>query len=378
MNEPEHDAWLRAALAHAPDAGIGAPPALSEAILRAAAGPRPSAPPSPWRRLMDAWSWLARPPVAAGFASVMLASVIGLMWWERPVDEVMPRSPVPAALPTPRVTVAPAEPRSSAIVADRSTPPQAAEEQKLTREIAAAPTAVKPAAKLAPAEAAVRREPAPRAAAAAAPPAPQARLPAAPPAEQSMREDAGHRRRPESAAANAAPELARGAAPAPAPAAADASPAEDRADRALMQALPTASARARITAQAASPGRAEPGASTSAASPLAPLLALLSREATPGDALRWQPPDAGAPQPADAAARAWLQRVEQATRGRWSARAEDDAEPGAGGPTVMWWQGDVPLGTLQFLPNGLAWRGADGRRAWAPLDAATLAALRLN
>jgi hypothetical protein len=103
------DAWLSQALRHAPDSDAAPPTALSEAILvaaRAAAAARPM----PSRRqgaraggrtlgdvVRAAWTALARPPVAAAFASVMAATIVGLMWWDRPMDETMPRPPSAAA-----------------------------------------------------------------------------------------------------------------------------------------------------------------------------------------------------------------------------------------------------------------------------------------
>ena len=101
----EHDAWLAEALRHAPDAGADASPALSEAILREAR----SAPAMAtgrgqrghWQGLLSAWRWLARPPVAAGFASVLMATLIGLMWRDLPLDDAVPPSPAPSATTAP-------------------------------------------------------------------------------------------------------------------------------------------------------------------------------------------------------------------------------------------------------------------------------------
>jgi hypothetical protein len=117
--DPEHDAWLREALRHAPDASVAPPLSLREAILaeaRAAtkAAPRKAPAPSLADRFAELWSWLGRPPVAAGFASVMAATLVGLMWWDRPLDEMAPPPPEPvAAAPAPapeaaRPTPAPA------------------------------------------------------------------------------------------------------------------------------------------------------------------------------------------------------------------------------------------------------------------------------
>jgi hypothetical protein len=43
--------------------------------------------------VLEFWSWLARPQVAAGFASVMAATLVGMLWWDRPMDETQPLPP---------------------------------------------------------------------------------------------------------------------------------------------------------------------------------------------------------------------------------------------------------------------------------------------
>jgi hypothetical protein len=115
MNDAERDAWLREALRHAPDFDALPPSGVSEAILlkaRAAARGSRHAHATP---LTAIWDWLARPPVAAGFASVMAATLVGLMWWDRPMDEAMPRPP---ALASARAPAAPS-------LASASAPPAA-------------------------------------------------------------------------------------------------------------------------------------------------------------------------------------------------------------------------------------------------------------
>ncbi|MEO5843838.1 MAG: hypothetical protein ABIQ33_03250 [Caldimonas sp.] len=121
MNDAERDAWLREALRHAPDSDALPPSGVSEAILakahaaaRAAATPaarRSATHATPANPLAAFWNWLARPPVAAGFASVMAATLVGLMWWDRPIDETMPRAPALAReqekVVRPRVAPAP-------------------------------------------------------------------------------------------------------------------------------------------------------------------------------------------------------------------------------------------------------------------------------
>ena len=116
----ERDAWLSLALRHAPDANADAPPALSETILREArsAVARPAATVtatapvtsrgdrSNW--LVSAWDWLPRPPMAAGFGAVVAATLVGILWWDQPLDETLPRPPLPqAAAPQARTEAAP-------------------------------------------------------------------------------------------------------------------------------------------------------------------------------------------------------------------------------------------------------------------------------
>ncbi len=115
----ERDAWLAQALRHAPDANADAPPLLSDTILREAraATLRPVAArvasrpdligPLLW--VTAVWNWLARPPVAAGFASVMVVTLVGVMWWDKPLDEAMPRAPaVVSSTPPARAEATPA------------------------------------------------------------------------------------------------------------------------------------------------------------------------------------------------------------------------------------------------------------------------------
>jgi hypothetical protein len=135
MNDAERDAWLREALRHAPDSGALPPSALSEAILASARVATRSTPGLPARRaphtgpkhpLAAFWDWLARPPVAAGFASVLAATLVGLMWWDRPMDEMLARRPAlareDAAAAAPRAIVRPLEgpAPSNAWTAERS------------------------------------------------------------------------------------------------------------------------------------------------------------------------------------------------------------------------------------------------------------------
>ena len=131
---PEHDAWLREALRHAPDASASPPPSLREAILaearaaaRAGSTRQPAASASLLERALAFWSWLARPQVAAGFASVMAATLVGMLWWDRPIDETMlpaPSSPTAQRVQEPGPVPHPAasETRSPSASADRADP----------------------------------------------------------------------------------------------------------------------------------------------------------------------------------------------------------------------------------------------------------------
>lgn len=143
-DEPARDAWLSEALRHAPDADVAPSVAVRETILRqaraATASPTPPRPrSSAWQWFNAAWSWLSGPRVAAGFASVMVATVVGLMWWDRPIDEALrpvePTAPVatppPAAAPAPAPAPAP-EPATA-------TPPAPSAEQARDLAVAAPP-----------------------------------------------------------------------------------------------------------------------------------------------------------------------------------------------------------------------------------------------
>lgn len=135
--DDERDAWLREALRHAPDSSLSPPAILRDSILSqaraavavAAVPPRAAAAAPARRRIRREssfaafWSWLARPPVAAGFASVMAATLVGLMWWDRPMDEAMPQPPaVSSSLAPLRSPVSPSSSTSSSTSASPSSP----------------------------------------------------------------------------------------------------------------------------------------------------------------------------------------------------------------------------------------------------------------
>ncbi|HUG22829.1 hypothetical protein [Piscinibacter sp.] len=137
--DDERDAWLREALRHAPDAQLGAPPSLGERILREAkAKARTGAAAPPRGAIARGWAWLARPPVSAGFASVMVATMVGLLWWDQSPPPTPPTPPTPTsqtAQTAPPMAPAPEMPAETAQTP--AAPPPAAPARSETRSPAA-------------------------------------------------------------------------------------------------------------------------------------------------------------------------------------------------------------------------------------------------
>ncbi len=129
-SDDPRDAHLQRALRHAPDADLAPPPALSEAILRAArealeasaggvpivsvAAPvtsaanldTPSSLTSPTpatsgasracallRGWMELWSQLAQPRWAGAIAGLTVATLVGVMWWGQPMERAIRGAP---------------------------------------------------------------------------------------------------------------------------------------------------------------------------------------------------------------------------------------------------------------------------------------------
>lgn len=223
-DEPARDAWLSEALRHAPDAEAAPPAELSEAILRqarnAVKAPRTTAAPVHVNPLLQLWSWLGRPPVAAGFATLMVATVVGVMWWDKPLDAPLPQAEAPAA--TAPSTMAQAPVAAAPPLAPPLAPPPAAAPAAAKRERAVADRAPGAAA-TGELRGADRAAPAPAPAVAAAVPEP-APAPAAATdavaksaAIAEARDEAAERRSGASAQ-NLAKSMAPAAAPAPVPA----------------------------------------------------------------------------------------------------------------------------------------------------------------
>lgn len=116
--DTERDAHLQGALRHAPDANAAPPAALSDAILRAAHGAvaqarRPARTATGslhW--LAAAWAWLGQPRLAGALAGLMVATLVGVLWWDQPIERALdpageaplwskdsPAAPVAATVP---------------------------------------------------------------------------------------------------------------------------------------------------------------------------------------------------------------------------------------------------------------------------------------
>jgi hypothetical protein len=285
-DDTERDAWLSEALRNAPDAQAVPPPALSDAILRqaraatGAAGTSATARPrSTW---VVAWDWLARPPVAAGFASVMVATLVGLIWWDQPIDPNRARAPAADASPAP----VPAQPAPVTTPANGEMAPQGTAQTE---------SALPAERKLA----APKPKPVPRPA-----PAPQRSDPEPAPFAESR------------AAADAAPAVREGVG-APAPAAAPAPPTVASPPVTAMP-LRDASTAAAQTAKAAAPSllRREDADSPRPAA----LAALLASVGTQPERWEWQ--RGGPMQPMNPALQRWLTRLDAATATRWRNTAD--------------------------------------------------------
>ena len=340
-DDPERDAWLTQALRHAPDADAAPPTELSDTILRAARNavktPQAAAP-SPTNPLLRLWAWLVRPPVAAGFATVMVATLVGVMWWDKPLDETLPQAAAPAAT----------------VSAERGAAPPAA--------ASTAPAAPEPAQ--AKAEERVENE-APRAAARSAPPRPAEpaqparKRVADPPAAVAAVES------PKRSADAAAPlAVAPSAFPAPAPAAAPA-PATENAAKSS-----GAVARDARVEQRADRER-EPAKSAAPTAALSPL----RQEATPviDEPDRWSWQRGAGPRPMTPALQRWIAQLDRAARWRPAAGAPPTAT--AGNVLQLWRDGALHT-TIQLGDDTVWITPVGGAPLMAPLAPAVAASLK--
>jgi hypothetical protein len=332
--DAERDAWLREALRHAPDSAAAPPPALREAILaraRAATGAHRSAS-APGRRPTGAatanpfvafWDWLARPPIASGFAGVLAATLVGLVWWDRPMDEALPRPPSAsvdgARAPQPSTALSSA-PTPGAV--PRPAPGAAAERAARAQDRTAGQTSGDESASAFPS-----LEKTERAAADAGPAAKAApsRLvtPASPPAGTvSGRSDsmAADRLREPGAASGAGPEVE-----AERRASAQAPPAMERNDPAEPATRDAVAPLGAALAKRDGVAKRDPLAKRDALAQLgaAPLASV--RGSIAAEAPRWSRRTTGAQAAVDDAAQRWLAAVDAAVAGRWQPLADADA-----------------------------------------------------
>jgi len=399
--DQEHDAYLREALRHAPDAALDAPPALKDNILRQAR--LATAPVATERkrhggvlhRLAAAWAWLARPPVAAGFASLMVATLVGLMWWGGPIDEAPTDAggrAVPAAAPPPAEApiseakkkadaLAPAvsaEPVQATPSLSKAESPPGRPKERQEREVAAATNAAAPRSDE------TRRQPAPpapaQAAAVADDPSPTGlrRVPLPPPPPTRTADQLA-----------APPERASTERPAPGPSVQDTSAAKAAAPAATPMAAaapPPAQEMTQERARRSDAGKpASPAlASTAGASPQAlgeaaspapapsPVATLQAAVAASPERWAWQH-SRGTAQPMNETVQTWLAGLEAATRGRW--QMASDAEKPPSSTSLRLWLDGRPHTQIR-LDNGEVsidvGPGRGQRAVLAPADAAAL------
>ena len=356
MTDEERDAHLRAALRHAPDADMQPPPALSALILKEAQAKArdASTPPRvPRHRLLRVWDWLARPAVATGFAGVMVATLVGLMWWDQPMDEALPRAPVPAAAPAPQRAPAatPTAPAVTAPPADAElTQPQAA----LRRAIEADKAATRERKKEAPASVAAK--------------------PAAP-AER--RADTEPQAREEGAAAPAAAAM-----PPPAPGVTSTGNTPAGVAGPLAKSRPADEAR-RLRAMAPAAEATSSQGGTSAKldevrqnqAAVAPTLAQLRRALTTEPARwAWQR-DGSTPQALNDAVRNWLARLDADAGERWQPVEASALRPGR---EIRLLQDGHMQHRFRLIEGAVLWQGPQGSWQQVALPPMSLSALEAS
>lgn len=353
-DEPERDPWLSHALRHAPDANAAPSPELSDAILRAArAAVRPAAPTvarSRASRLMTWWSWLARPPIAAGFATVMVAVLVGVMWFDQPLDATIARR---ADAPTPAPTAPPEPPPMAATPAQ---PPEPTSPIAETTAPRAAAEAVQDAAK---------KDSAGRGATARESEA-EARRVAPRPALAAKREESKPATAP--SPSPPPPPAAPMATPTPAPFSDNTAPAPAR-DEALAERRGSAES-AGALAKAAPSAQSAMALRARSASPVSPLLI------DAPERWRWQRGGADAPRAMTPALQRWIAELNQSARWEPSASLGAAYAPGGGGALMLWRDG-APYATLQIGADAVRLQLLNGGGTLSTaLEPATAAALQ--
>jgi hypothetical protein len=383
-----HDAHLRAALRHAPDHALAPPAGVNQAILSAARQahrpPRATVAPTPPVQMVPAhasrwlawWQRLATPRWAGALATAFVAALGLGLWFDLGDEPVLDRpEPIVAQAPVnpePAGSAAvargaiggagPDEAKAEAMPAPTPAPPPRAESTDRAKR--APPTDRADARKSDRSEAVARRSRDANTSAAIAD-----RAPATKPRATVEGAAAAARESRDGERSSAAPQPA--ASPEQPPSAlAKTAPA-------TVPALPSSDA---MAAQGRSALRLAPAPSALAeAAPAAsPALTLLRRvraeHAARTARWTWQAPQAGTVTAFDEMGDAWLLRVVQSARGRWS----DVADAGAGRDAleVRWWRDGWPHATLRIEADGLRWVEANGRIRYAPMDAAALQRLR--
>lgn len=327
----DHDPWLAAALRHAPDAADTPPAALSEAILRAAHDTAATAQAPRGKRswphaLLQLWSWLTQPAIATAFTTLVLATAIGVMWWDEAVE---PRITRPAPPPAPAITQAPDAP---------SPAPPSSPAAEPTAVPAAAPSAAQQEARRDASER-ERRSPSavPGPAVVAAKPAPRREVQTQPPAESTPPGRASMAARSE-AEAGIAPSASEVAGP--------------------------------MRARSAEPATASGARAAEIGEPAALLAAVRERP----QRWRWQA-DGGAVRTVDAPFLRWWAEFERAAP-TWSAQVPSAGSAGAGPALVLRATDDPSVAvTIRIeadaaqahFANGTTWHAALGRTDAAAL-----------
>jgi hypothetical protein len=373
-HDDEHDAWLREALRHAPDALVTPPASVSELILReaqakarsaapAAAVPRPTG-------FAAFWAWLARPQVAAGAASVMIATVAGVMWWDRPVEDY--REPVVAQAPAP--AAAPATPAAE-VAADARAPQAPMREEKLAQ----AESAAKRAAPSRDAKGEQSKQRTQNAAGRSADEELQRRqAPLAQPEPRAFPATPGDR--PPATAAGAVVDSATATtATKPNPPAAPPAPVTMAPELRMAKPAPAPS-RAREQSEFASSSELQKSARSLAAPAPADIAELRRSLASEPQRWTWQR-GAGSPQPANERLRNWLAQVDAAIPARWQQSRTGALGAAASAPTELRLWRDGRLAATLHLGGGMlrlespATESGAASVLQAPIDAATLQTL---
>lgn len=363
--DPPMDEYLRAALRHAPDHALTPPAGVSQAILAAARQvhrpvrppPEPVAARAPVPRHVtwhERLQQLLSPRWAGSLATALIGALVVGLWFDQDLPTPTLRSEEgPSMKAAERKAAAPVAPVAPAAVRDAretAAPPPALARGTATTPAAhpVAPSTAAPA-QAPPAREAPVAEVAPAGRTNPMPTAPADSSDLARARDQPARNAVAEPRRTEAQVAAAAKEFA---------------------------AAPEIAARPKLGGALGALARPEPVASAPGAA--SPALTLWRRAVAESNARTaiwtWQPANAPSPRSFDADGQAWLLRLVQTARGRWTDVAE--ASDGAAATEVRWWRDDRAIARLRIEAQGLRWLEPSGRIRFAPLEADALARLR--